>query len=470
MVLADLRQHLKQTVSISSLQPYGGMLERNSPSALCIDMDTSGFNKDLIAFLQDSPTAYHATEEMACRFADAGFIALNERDSWSLEPGKKYFVSRQDSAIIAFTTGSGRFSEQGIRMVGGHTDSPCLKVKPNPEINSKGYLQLGVEVYGGPLLNPWFDRDLSLAGRVTWESSKGEIHNSLINFKRPIAIIPSLAIHLDREANKKRSINPQKDIPPVLSQLKKGDETPSFRELLSKELQNSGIKPAAVLDYDLFFYDTQTPALVGLNEEFIASARLDNLLSCYTGMQALIEAQDTDQPCLLICNDHEEVGSSSPTGACGPFLRQVLERIFDTHDEFVRAMQNSVMISADNAHGVHPNFADRHDGNHGPLLNEGAVLKINANLRYATTSETSALFKQLCKQEGVPVQTFVARTDMGCGSTIGPLTATELGVRTLDIGLPTFGMHSIRELAGSEDAAGLARVLKRFFHQEKLLP
>ncbi|MCL6270200.1 M18 family aminopeptidase [Sansalvadorimonas sp. 2012CJ34-2] len=433
-------------------------------------MNTPGFNQDLIAFLQDSPTAYHATAEMARRFSEAGFISLNERDSWSLEAGKKYFVIRQDSAIVAFTTGNGRFAEQGIRMVGAHTDSPALKVKPNPEVNSKGYFQLGVEVYGGPLLNPWFDRDLSLAGKVTWLNADGQMQNSLVNFKRPIAIIPSLAIHLDREANKKRSINPQKDIPPVLSQIKKGDDTPDFRQILSKELEKNGDKAETILDYELFFYDTQPPAMVGLNEEFIASARLDNLLSCYTGMQALIEAKDTDQPCLLICNDHEEVGSASPTGACGPFLRQVLERIFDTHDEFVRAMQNSMMISTDNAHGIHPNFADRHDGNHGPLLNEGAVLKINANLRYATTSETSSLFRQMCKQEDVPVQVFVARTDMGCGSTIGPLTATELGVRTLDIGLPTFSMHSIRELAGSEDAAGLAKVLTRFFHLEKLLP
>ncbi|WP_281646857.1 M18 family aminopeptidase [Parendozoicomonas sp. Alg238-R29] len=433
-------------------------------------MDTAGFNKELLSFLQASTTPYHATAEMAHRLDKAGFTALDERDSWTLEAGKKYYVTRHDSAIIAFTTGKGDFASHGLRMVGAHTDSPCLKVKPNPELNSKHYFQLGVEVYGGALLNPWFDRDLSIAGRVTWQNPKGEIQNSLIDFTKAVATVPSLAIHLDREANKKRSINPQKDIPPVLCRLKGGEDKPDFRHLLATELEKQGEKPASVLDYEMFFYDTQAPATIGLTDEFIVSARLDNLLSCFTGIEALIAASDSDYPCLLICNDHEEVGSQSATGASGPFLRQTLERICETSEELTRTMQRSVMISTDNAHAVHPNFSDRHDGNHGPVINEGPVIKINANQRYATSSETSALIRQLCEQEGVPVQTFVARTDMGCGSTIGPLTASEMGVRTLDIGLPTFGMHSIRELAGSEDAAGLSKVLVRYFQLKNLLP
>ena len=433
-------------------------------------MDTAGFNKELLSFLQASPTAYHATAEMARRLTDAGFIALNERDSWTLEPGKKYFVTRQESSIIAFTTGNGDFATHGFRMAGGHTDSPALKVKPNPEITNKGYFQLGVEVYGGPLFSTWFDRDLSLAGRVTWKAQDGSLKNSLVDFTKAIAIVPSLAIHLNREANTGRNINPQKEFPPVLSRLKADGEKPDFRQLLAKELEKNGEQPAKVLDYELFFYDTQAPAIIGLKDEFIAAARLDNLLSCFTGMQALIDAADSEYPTLLVCNDHEEVGSSSTTGACGPFLRQTLERICDTQEELTRAMQGSVMISADNAHGIHPNYADKHDSNHGPMLNEGVVIKINAKQRYATTSETSSLIRDLYEQEGLPIQTFVGRTDMGCGSTIGPLTATALGVRTLDIGLPTFGMHSIRELAGTEDAAALAKVLTRFFKLENLVP
>ena len=432
-------------------------------------MDTAGFNKDLLAFLQASPTPFHATAEMARRLDDAGFIALDERDSWSLEPGKQYYVTRHDSAIIAFNTGNGNLDQCGLRMAGAHTDSPALKVKPNPELKNKDYFQLGVEVYGGALLNPWFDRDLSMAGRVTWLDADGNMQNDLVDFQRAVATIPSLAIHLDREANKNRNINPQKDIPPVLCRLHAGDK-PDFRQLLSRELEKQGLKPESVLDYEIFFYDTQAPAMIGLDEEFISGARLDNLLSCYTGMQALIKAKDSEYPSLLVCNDHEEVGSQSATGASGPFLRQVLERLCETPAELTRTLQRSVMISTDNAHGVHPNFADRHDSNHGPLLNNGPVIKINANQRYATSSETSALIRMLCQQENVPVQAFVARTDMGCGSTIGPLTSSELGVRTLDVGLPTFGMHSIRELAGRDDAVGLAKVLIRYFKQKNLLP
>ena len=432
-------------------------------------MDSTQFTHDLLAFLQTSPTAFHATQEMARQLTKAGFIALNERDSWVLEAHKKYFVTRYDGAIIAFTTGSGDMTKHGIRMVGAHTDSPALKVKPNPEIVSQGYFQLGVEVYGGALLNPWFDRDLSLAGRVTWQDKTGQICNSLINFERAIATIPSLAIHLDREANQKRSINPQTDIVPVLCHVPEKCH-PDFRNMLAMELRKQNLHPEAVIDYEMYFYDTQAPALIGLEDEFIASARLDNLLSCFTGLQAIIAAKDSPYPCLLVCNDHEEVGSNSTTGAGGPFLRQVLDRLCDTSPELTRTLQNSMMISTDNAHGIHPNFANKHDGNHGPLLNQGPVLKINANQRYATTSETSALFRILCQQEGVPVQSFVARCDMGCGSTIGPLTAGELGVRTLDVGLPTFGMHSVRELAGRNDAVYLTKVLTSFFQREHLLP
>ncbi|MBV1914068.1 MAG: M18 family aminopeptidase [Pseudomonadales bacterium] len=424
------------------------------------------FNTGLLEFLRASPTPFHAVAEMVDRLKQAGFVQLYEGDSWQLQAKQGYLVTRNDSSIIAFTTGEESPVEQGIRMVGAHTDSPCLKVKPKPELHKKGYFQLGVEVYGGVLLNPWFDRDLSLAGRVTGLDANGELIHRLIDFKKPIAVIPSLAIHLDRDANDKRTINKQTDIPPILLQTG-GDQKIEFREFLldflkSEEDQTNEPAIQSVLDYELCFYDTQPPALVGYNEEFIASARLDNLLSCYLGLKGLIDS-DRSQCSLLVCNDHEEVGSVSASGAQGPFLKSVLERICGNAETLSRTLHHSTMISADNAHGVHPNFQAKHDENHGPLLNQGPVIKINANQRYATNSETSALFRQICNAIDVPVQAFVTRTDMGCGSTIGPITAAELGVKTLDVGVPTFAMHSIRELAGSEDTYNLYRVAKKFY-------
>ena len=421
------------------------------------------FNAGLCDFLSRACTPFHAVALMAGQLREAGFLKLEESDDWSLAAGGRYYLTRNDSSLIAFVVGEQSGPEAGVRMVGAHTDSPNLMVKPVPEKSRHGYFQLGVEVYGGVLLNPWFDRDLSMAGRVSFACSDGQLRTALVNFQRPIAVIPSLAIHLDREANQQRSINPQKDILPVLCQLQ-GEETLDLRALLKARLleEDPGCRVDRVLDFDLSFYDCQPAAVVGLNEEFIASARLDNLLSCYTGLQALLAA-DGRQSALLVCNDHEEVGSLSTAGAQGPFLRGVLQRLAGTGAGYARLVENSMMISADNAHGIHPNYADRHDDNHGPRLNAGPVIKINANQRYATNSETAGLYRLLAAEEGVPVQSFVVRTDMACGSTIGPITAGETGIRTLDLGVPTFAMHSIRELAGTGDAHGLARVLRRFY-------
>ena len=436
-------------------------------------MKIEQFNQELLEFLGASPTAFHAVNTMKNRLKSVGFVGLKESEAWSLRAGGKYFVTRNDSAIIAFVVGRDSMVEDGLRMVGAHTDSPCLKVKPHPEMNSQGYFQLGVEVYGGVLLNPWFDRDLSLAGRVSYKTTSGAIGNALLNFKRPLAIIPSLAIHLDREANSKRSVNAQKHIPPILMQADKAS-TPDFRALLLAQLKTEqpAIDAAEVLDFEMSFYDVQAPAQIGFKGDFIASARLDNLLSCFVEMEALIaSSSDGTQPAitrLLVCNDHEEVGSASSCGAQGPMLKSVLERLLSNGEDLTRAIDQSMMISVDNAHGIHPNFSDKHDGNHGPELNKGPVIKVNANQRYASNSETSAIFRDLCGQLDVPVQTFVTRTDLACGSTIGPITATEIGVKTLDIGVPTFAMHSIRELAGDQDAFHLYRVLQQFFALESV--
>jgi len=425
-------------------------------------MNDEKFNFDLMDFIAMSPTPFHAVEQIIYKLECAGYQRLYEADSWQLETGQGYYVTRNDSSIIAFKLGEDHIA-QGINMVGAHTDSPCLKVKPKPDIFINGYYQLGVEVYGGALLNPWFDRDLSLAGRVNYLDDDNDLCSTLINFEDPIAIIPSLAIHLDREANKNRSVNAQTDIPPVLLKLPASDleKKPSFNDILLQKIKDD-LDAIEVLDYELSFYDVQEPAYVGLHQDFIASARLDNLLSCYTGLMALTETSNPGSK-LLVCTDHEEVGSASTSGAQGTFLKSVLERIAGSHENYVRMIDKSMLVSADNAHALHPNFIDRHDENHGPEINMGPVIKMNANQRYASNSETSAIFKQLCKQADVPVQSFVVRSDMGCGSTIGPITASEIGVKTLDVGVPTFAMHSIRELAGRWDAYYLFRVLKEFY-------
>lgn len=427
-------------------------------------LSTQDFNIQLLDGINNSPTPFHAVATMSDTLKAAGFIKLDEADEWKLKQGERYYVTRNNSSLIAFVFGHNDVVNHGIRLAGAHTDSPCLKVKPQPDLLRQGYHQLGVEVYGGVLLNPWFDRDLSLAGRVNYLNTDAKLHSALIDFKRPIAVIPSLAIHLDRTANDKHSVNKQTDIPPILG-LVSSNKSESFKDILLRQLHeqhpDSGV--AKVLDYELSFYDTQIGAITGLNQEFISAARLDNLLSCFTGLSALLEAGNKDTS-VLVCTDHEEVGSVSAAGANGPFLQDVLMRVCGSHQALIRTMQRSLMISADNAHGVHPNFADKHDANHGPKVNAGPVIKINANQRYATNSQTSALVKNLAGEAGVPLQQFVVRSDMGCGSTVGPITAAELGVPTLDIGVPTFAMHSIRELAGSNDAWHLYRLLLALYN------
>ena len=427
-------------------------------------MKQDDFNQQLCSFLAASTTPFHAVANMVAQLSAAGFSRLTDGAEWKIVPGGRYFLTRNDSSIVAFIAGRESSPGEGIRMVGAHTDSPCLMVKPTPEIHAQGCFQLGVQVYGGALLNPWFDRDLSLAGRVSYLDGDDRLRVALVDFREAIATVPSLAIHLDREANKNREVNPQTAVVPVLCQVKE-EETVDFRALLQHRLlqEYPDISVGKILDYELSFYDTQAPALIGLRREFIASARLDNLLSCFTGLQALLQSEG-EVSSLLICNDHEEVGSVSTSGAHGPLLTSVLNRLAGDNAGYAALAEQSMMISADNAHAIHPNFADRHDENHGPQLNRGPVIKVNASQRYATNSETSGLFRLLAGQEDVPVQSFVVRSDMGCGSTIGPISASGTGIRTLDIGVPTLGMHSIRELAGSRDAWDLCRVLRRFYN------
>ena len=430
------------------------------------------FNKALLErlcrFLQASPTPWHATINMATRLEEAGYQRLKETAAWQLAPGKRYYVTRNDSSIIAFQLPE-KAPLSTLRMVGAHTDSPGLRLKPNATQRSAGWLQMGIEVYGGALLAPWFDRDLGMAGRVYLRQPDGRLKNVLLNVARPIAMVPSLAIHLDREANSGRAINPQTQMAPILMQGDEGDLTDLLQTWIKAQ---HGIEDADIVDFELSLYDLQAPSLVGVNQELVASARLDNLLSCFMGLEALL-ASDGQQGALLVANDHEEVGSASACGAQGPFLGDVLRRLnaqlgSGNEESMIQLIQSSCMISCDNAHALHPNFRDKHDEQHGPAINGGPVIKVNANQRYATNSATGALFRDLCREAQVPVQAFVTRADMGCGSTIGPITATQVGVPTVDVGVPQWAMHSIRETAGSQDVGHLVKVLTAFYNRAGL--
>ncbi|MCY4358634.1 MAG: M18 family aminopeptidase [Gammaproteobacteria bacterium] len=429
-------------------------------------MTAAQFNQQLLDFLQQSPTAFHAVANMKVQLEEAGFQILDEASAWQLQADKGYLVTRNDSALIAFCTGRSNLQE-GLRISGAHTDSPCLKLKPDPVIEKNGYVQLGVEVYGGALYAPWFDRDLSLAGRVNFQNRSGELKSTLIDIEKPIAVVPSLAIHLFRDVHNGRSLNPQKELLPVLQLAQDKEHFDFERFLLALIRKQAGNGNATeILAHELFFYDTQPPALIGMKEDFIASARLDNLLSCFVACQGLIRSKGKHAS-LLVCNDHEEVGSASTSGAQGPFLKSVLARLaanLSTEtDALERISSLSTFLSLDNAHGVHPNYVEKHDDMHRPVLNGGPVIKLNANQRYASNSESVALFKSICNKVRVPFQAFAMRNDMACGSTIGPITATGTGITTVDVGVATFAMHSIRELAGSKDAFALLKVVKSYF-------
>ncbi len=409
------------------------------------------FNTGLLNFLDNSPTPFHAVESMKKKLEAKGFQALEETDTWDLEPSHKYYVTRNDASIIAFTLPE---NLKAFVMIGAHTDSPNLKIKPNPVIVSNGLVQLGVEPYGGLLMNPWFDRDLSIAGRINFQNADGDLDEAMVDFKEPLAVISSLAIHLDKEANKNRTVNAQTDIVPIIG----SDQDFDFDAMLKNKLADDGKEALKILSHDLSFYDTQKAGYIGIDREFIAAARLDNLLSCYAATQVLCDV-DADQPYLMVCSDHEEVGSESSSGAGGSFLESVLQRISSDYETRIQILRRSLLVSCDNAHAVHPNFSAKHDSNHMPRINEGVVVKVNANQRYASSSSTIARFMHAAERVEKQVQQYVTRSDMGCGSTIGPITATRLGIETIDVGLPTFAMHSIRELSGTKDALQLYAIL-----------
>jgi len=422
--------------------------------------------RDLLDYIDHSPTPFHAVNEMKILLIQQGYSELKESKTWNLLSNGKYFVTRNDSSLIAFIVGTKTQDASGFKIVGAHTDSPNLKLKPNSSYDKNGYLQLGVEVYGGVLLTTWTDRDLSLAGRVIIKGKK-QPQPKLIRFEDPILRIPQLAIHLNRDVNEKGlTLNKQNHLPPVFSLA--GKKNPN-KELLEKMVaQKIKCKPEEILSMELSLYDTQPGSIGGANGEFVFSGRLDNLASCHAALKALVLSKGKDPMTRVIAfYDHEEVGSDSAQGAGSPFLKDILERLTldsnNSREIFFRSMANSFFISADMAHAVHPNYSEKHDARHVPIINGGPVIKCNSNQRYATEGVSSAWFETLCQKAGASVQKFVARTDMGCGSTIGPITASNLGIRTVDVGNPMLSMHSIREMAGAHDHLPLINVFKEFF-------
>ena len=417
---------------------------------------------NFIDFLNQSPSPYHAADNMAQALKQAGVIELNETNIWAIEGNKSYFVTRSDGAICAWKMPSSPI--QSMRMVGAHTDSPCLKVKPVPEMYQHGTLRLGVEVYGSALLSTWFDRGLSLAGRVVVKTGNEELQTLLIDFKKAIGIIPNLAIHLNRTANSQSSVNSQTDLPIILAVDAK-DTTLNSLLLNQIAKQHSIAQDSEIMAVELLAYDTQPAEVLGINDDFVCGARMDNLVSCYVGLQSLINS-DGKQFSLLICNDHEDVGSQSSSGAKGSFLNDVLLRIFESSQQLAQVIPKSLFMSVDNAHAIHPNYPQVHEENHRPLINAGPVIKINNNQSYATNALGASWVKLLASNANIPIQQFVVRSDMGCGSTIGPITATKMGINTVDIGVPQWAMHSIRETVGQQDCDSMYRLLKDFYNYD----
>jgi len=416
---------------------------------------------DLISFIDASPSPWHAVASAEQRLRAHGYTPLAEDARWSLVPGGRHYVVRGGASLIAFVLGSRPLAEAGFRIVGAHTDSPGLRIKPRPALGGNGLARLAVEVYGGPILATFADRDLGLAGRVVVRTGAGP-QTRLLRYERPLLRLPNLAIHMNREVNESGlKFDKQSELPLLLGLLGKDDAPEAgFLTLLAAAAQAA---PGELLSWELAAYDVQPASLWGAEEEFIASRQLDNLASCHAALTALTATQAPGATCVAALFDHEEVGSESAVGAGGSFVTDVLARIglalgLDEEDRR-RALAQGFFVSADMAHGYHPNFPAAYEPGHKVSVNGGPVIKANASQRYATGAETAARFMACCEAAGVPCQQYAHRGNLGCGSTIGPIVAARLGMPTVDVGSPMWAMHSARESAGAHDPAYMAAAL-----------
>lgn len=424
--------------------------------------------QQLLDFIDASPSPWHAVATMEQKLLAASFSRINETEQWELKSGGRYYVIRDDSSIIAFVVGSKALPKHGYKIIGAHTDSPGLRIKPYAVHKTGELLRMGVEVYGGPILATFTDRDLSFAGRVSYRAESGVIATQLVRFKQPLLRLPNLAIHMNRTVNEEGlKLDKQTELP-LLFAMSSKEQLPDtlFSELVAKQCD---LATEQILSWEFNVYDTQKGVFWGRDQEFYADSQLDNLASCHAGLSALLDEAALQSGHTIICAffDHEEVGSESTKGADGSFLPDVLERIalvggLNTED-YKRALASSFMLSVDMAHAYQPNFPAAYEMEHRVYVNKGPVMKLNANQRYSSESVSEAMFINWCQQANVPFQKYAHRTDIPCGSTIGPMTSAKLGVRTVDVGCAMWAMHSIRESAGVLDHRYMIDVMRCFF-------
>lgn len=458
---------------------------------------------DLINFLNSSPTAFHAVDEAKKLLKESGFVQVSESDNWNLEAGKRYFFTRNYSTIVAFAIGKKYVPGNGFCIVGAHTDSPCLKLKPISKVTKGGYLEVGVQTYGGGLWHTWFDRDLTVAGRVIIREGKDAFSHKLVRIEEPIMRIPNLAIHLDRGVNDGFKVNTHSHLVPILAtaikaelnkvvsengpvesgadekksnERTKTDNSRHHSLLLQLLATRLGCEPDDICDFELQACDTQPSTVAGAMKEFIFSGRLDNLCMSFCSLKAMIDATASESTLeeetgvrMVALFDHEEIGSNSAQGAGSPVMFDALSQItnsFTSDSKLLQmAIQRSFLVSADMAHALHPNYMDKHDENHQPKLHGGLVIKHNANQRYATNAVTSFIFREIAAKHNLPVQDFVVRNDMPCGSTIGPILASGVGIRTVDVGAPQLSMHSIREMSAVDDVKHSYEHFRAYFQE-----
>ena len=422
-------------------------------------VNTRDITEKLLTFLENSPTSFHAVENMAARLRGEGFEELKEADCWSIEAGGRYFVTRNMSSLIAFRVPGKDFT--GFQIISSHSDSPTFKIKENPEMKVEGrYVKLNVEKYGGMLCAPWFDRPLSIAGRLVVRTADG-LQTKLVNVDRDLVMIPNLAIHMNRQVNDGYAYNAQSDMLPLY-----GGEA-AAGTLMKTVAQSAGVAEEDILGHDLYLYNRMKGSVWGAREEFFSCGRIDDLQCAFGSLEGFLAGGNPHSVSVHAVLDNEEVGSTTKQGAASTFLLDTLKRLNTalgrTEEQYLTALASSFMVSADNAHGVHPNYADKADPTNRPYLNGGIVIKFNANQKYTTDAVSAAVFRSICEKACVPVQTFTNRSDMAGGSTLGNISNTHVALNTVDIGLPELAMHSPYETGGVLDTEYLIRAAKEFF-------
>ena len=432
-------------------------------------MEIKSFAKDLIEFIDEGVSSYHVVKNCSMILEENGFERLNPKKRWHLKKGHKYFVKRSNSTIIAFTLGKNLKIEKGFKIFGSHTDSPCFRIKPNPEMITNGVLRLNTEIYGGPILSTWFDRPLSVAGRLIVKSNDVFSPKTInVNIKRPIMSIPNLAIHQNRNVNDGVRIDRQKDVLPVLALV--NDTCTKENYLLKLVAEDAKVNIEDILDFDLFIYALEKGCLIGANKEFISAPKIDNLVSVYTGLIGLIEAEENDEQInVFVGFDNEEIGSATKQGADSNYLVNFLERIacelHISRSEFLQMLHCSFLMSADGAHAAHPAHMNKFDPTNYGKINEGVSIKISAKQKYTSDGFSIAVVRQLIEGTDIKIQTFVNESNELGGSTIGPISSTHLDIDAVDLGVPMFAMHSVREMCGTDDVFYLKELAKVFYEK-----